>query len=118
MPLIATWKLQSRSRRVIGYARHRRYTEQMDATQTAIASRIRPLFRLPERPSHGPNNSVCECALVASILPNGCLVPKRRIKYSPLAVRSGPGQRPAVESLMHTRLAKVHRALVEAQQHV
>src|SRR5215211_7345940 len=42
---------------------------------------------------------------------------ERRIEYSSLAVKSGPGERPAIESLMHAGLAKIHRAWVEAQEH-
>src|SRR5215216_4659923 len=43
---------------------------------------------------------------------------ERRTEYSSLAVRSCPGERPTIESLMHTGLADVHRAWVEAQEHV
>src|SRR5882757_504126 len=43
---------------------------------------------------------------------------ERRIEYSSLAVRSCPGKRPTIESLMHIGLTNVHRAWVEAQEHV
>src|SRR4029077_6405879 len=43
---------------------------------------------------------------------------ERRIEYASLAVRSFPGERPTVETLMHAGLAKVYRAWVDAQEHV
>jgi ribonuclease J len=76
------------------------------------------LVMVLERPSHRPEDSVREDSLVAGVLPHGRFVAKRRIEYSSLAVKSGPGERPTVEPLMHTGLAKIHRALIEAQEHV
>jgi hypothetical protein len=67
---------------------------------------------------HRPGDSVREDLLVAGVLPDGRFVAERRIEYPPLAVKSAPGERPTIESLMHTGLAKVHRALVEVQEHV
>jgi hypothetical protein len=61
-------------------------------------------------------DTVREDSLVAGILPDRRLVAERRIEYASLAVKSFPGERPTIESLMHTGLAKVHRALVEAQR--
>src|SRR5213595_2355528 len=43
---------------------------------------------------------------------------ERRIEYSYVAVRSCPGKRPTIESLMHIGLTKVHRAWVETQEQV
>src|ERR1700674_933155 len=76
------------------------------------------VFRLLGRTLHRPEDSVREHSLVAGVLPDCRFVAERRIEYPPLAVKSGPGERPTIESLMHTGLAKVHRALVEAQEHV
>src|ERR1700733_14212491 len=67
--------------------------------------------------SCGPENGVREDTLVARIPPDRSLMSERRVEYKPLAVRSSPGERPTIESLMHTAHAKIHRALVEAQQH-
>src|SRR5882672_12516806 len=70
------------------------------------------------RPSHRPEDSVREHSLIAAVLPDRRLMAQRRVEYSSLAVKSFPGERPTIESLMHTGLAKVHRAWVESQQHV
>jgi len=60
------------------------------------------------RPSHGPEDSVRKQSLVAGVLPDRRLVAKGRIEYSPLAVKSGPGEWPTIESLIHAGLAKVN----------
>src|SRR6478609_8658223 len=81
----------------------------------------KPLHTFPDhalgRSSRGPENGVCEDSLVARVLPDRRLVAERRIEYASRAERSLPGEWPTIEALMHTGLAGVHRALVEAQEH-
>ena len=70
------------------------------------------------RPSERPEDSLPEDLLVTGVLPDRRFMSKRQIEYSAMPVESGPGERPTIGSLMHTRLLKVHRAWVEAQEHV
>src|SRR5882757_6804785 len=57
---------------------------------------------------HAPTDRIQQQLLIPRIAPDRLLVPERRVEHAPLAVRAGPGERPAIRSLVHTLPAPVH----------
>src|SRR6185295_16131041 len=63
-----------------------------------------------------PADGVQQQPLISRIAPDCLLVSERRVEHAPLAVGAGPGQRPAIRSLVHTLSAQVYRLSVKTQE--
>src|ERR1700730_5122136 len=66
--------------------------------------------------SRGPKDGIQQYLLIPGIPPHRRVMAERRVEDTPLAIRAGPGKRPAIEAPMHAALGQVDGRLIESQE--